>query len=197
MNPDFFKLTEMDFNLQNLLLQHMDKSLYVGNVVERDSTGRIKVQIEPLFEGLSTDDLPWIVASTSTNSVTIPKNGDLVLIEFRGSIYEGFYKSLFFSENLRDNLSIDDLSTGFELNFDMIKIFGNYDGSSYTLQTPTFTVNIDGASGKMSIEGPGMLEMISDFISLNAGAFPMLNAQTPCQFTGGPHVSTTPQILSG
>lgn len=198
MNINTFKLEELDFNLSILTSDSLLKGkLFVGTVLVSDLNGRIKASIQPLFEGLSEDDLPWLVSSSNSNSISIPKNGDLIIIEFHDSIYEGFYKSLFFSESIKDNLSIDDLSQGFELNFDNIKIFGKYDGSEYTLETPTFSVNIDGNSGKMSIEGPGLLEMISDFIALNAGAFPMINSQTLCQYSGAPLVSTTPNITSG
>jgi len=203
---------DMDFNIDELVRPNMieDKE-FAGTVVAmpdpQDSMGRIKVRIEPLFgdeaTGIPTEDLPWISMGGDTNVHTKPVVGDIVVVRFRGTIYEGFYSYAYISANKLDKLKLktlptpSDLGSGFELSLDKIAIYGTYDGNNFDIFTPNFTLSIDNQAQTATLQGKGQVTISGSLTVINSGTAPVLNTQTLCQYSGLPHVSLVPNILVG
>ena len=79
---------------------------YMGTVVDANDPlkqGRCKIKVHGLFDTLKTEDLPWANPSTKPTffgkegaaSISIPKNGALVVVTFdQGDIYSPEYSQL-------------------------------------------------------------------------------------------------------
>jgi hypothetical protein len=79
---------------------------YMGTVVDANDPlkqGRCKIMVHGLFDTLKTEDLPWANPSTKPTffgkegaaSISIPKNGALVVVTFdQGDIYSPEYSQL-------------------------------------------------------------------------------------------------------
>ena len=79
---------------------------YLGTVVYNEDpmfAGRCKIQIVCLFDGLTTEELPWIYPQTSSmfssaygcGSISVPKIGSIVRVKFHGGdIYSGEYTNI-------------------------------------------------------------------------------------------------------
>lgn len=139
---------------------------YVGKVTKNDDDlGRIKCNIPELFEGLSVNDTPWIQMAPSTGAYIKPEIGEYVTIEFRGSIYEGFYISNSVnSTDVNKILSGSDLNKSFVINLHESVIKGKYDGSQLIIETPNF--KIENEDNKVKIElglnnKPGDMEILT------------------------------------
>ena len=87
----------------------------VGIVKKNDDPkklGRIKVVIQGLLEGLSVDSLPWIYPNSPSgqggrvdlSEFQVPEVDTEVVVDFKGSIYHGFYSGYFQSERTHQTL---------------------------------------------------------------------------------------------
>jgi len=189
------KTKSMDLGLSRLAMPSpLGNGEYIGTVLsESDDKGRVKAMISPLFDGLSTDALPWISMASDVRFLAKPKEGDKIGIEFRGSVYEGFYTRVFVNDVKVD--VVGNLGDGFIIDLDQVQIFGKYNGSELDLVTPEFTIEI--RNGESTLKGKGVVNIDSQMMVLNQGTAPMLNQMTPCQYSGSPHVSTMPNVVGG
>lgn len=155
---------------------------WVGEVVSLESDGDIKVMIDPLFKGLKKEDLPLIHMSGSTGIYIRPQIGDKVVVQFRNSIYEGFY-----TENLtRKNKSIpvDNLSSGFVIDMDKVKIYGKYDGTYIVEVADKKVIEVD-ILGKVTIDHKSLFELKGNAVVPSVQG--SLNCLGLCMWTGYLH----------
>ena len=208
MSLDVLATIPMGFNIATLMKPNMiDDKEFAGTVIQladpQDSRGRIKVMIDPIFNGIDPVDLPWISMGGYTNILTKPVVGDIVIVRFRGSIYEGFYAYAYVTKKRLESLHLakyespKDLGSGFEFNLDKVAIFGTYDGNNLDIVTSNFIVSIDNTKGTATIKGSGQINVDGSITVINQGTAPVLNTQTLCQYSGLPHVSLVPNILVG
>lgn len=195
----------MAFNLGNLGRDpFQDREYYSGEVVsvdDPDNLGRIKVRITPLFDAAwSLDQLPLINMAPSAGMYIQPSIGTFVVIDFRGTIYEGFYVANFVNKVDADKFDDSNLNDSFNLISRGTTIHGKYDGSFLEIKTPNFsikdengvveltattditinstgTVNIKHAAGALTVDGTFVVPKTSG----------PLNSIIVCPLTGQPH----------
>lgn len=185
---------------------YFTRETYVGEVLENaDNLGRIKVMIPSLFDGLNVNDLPWINMEPSVNCIVKPETGKKVLVQFKGSIYEGFYNANYITDSTAGDVGVENFDDFFIFNCHGVKIYGKYDGSVLKIESDNLKitdengqVNIDTGSGQSLISMDNLGNVTIDhkliFELKGSAVIPTgqggLCALPFCVVTGTPHTGT-------
>lgn len=114
-------------------VKHPNASEFIGKVftgiiensADPEKVGRCKIRVYSIFDDIPTADLPWAVPSQKSvffgqsgkaGSVSIPKNGSVVKVEFdQGDIYSPqFYEIQELADDVRAELAKGDPSTNYQ-----------------------------------------------------------------------------------